>query len=95
MEKNHDADLEFAMAELALLDLKHYPYWHDRLQKIQHMYNKRKPVDITQWWFDTRDRVQWATFWVAFVVFVLTVVFGIISSVTGILQVYAAYHAVM
>lgn len=47
---------------------------------------------MQQWWFDRRDRVQWATFWTAFVVFVLTVVFGIIGSATGIMQVQATYR---
>lgn len=92
MEKNLDADLELAMGKGAEFELRNYPFWHSRLEKLQKAYDKKTPSGLTQWWFDRRDRVQWATFWVAFVVFLLTVIFGIISSVTGVLQVYAAYR---
>lgn len=92
MEKHPDVDLELAMGRCAIFDLQCYPYWHARLKKIQDTYDKKLPSGMTQWWFDRRDRVQWATFWVAFIVFILTVIFGVISSVTGILQVYAAYR---
>jgi uncharacterized membrane protein HdeD (DUF308 family) len=37
--------------------------------------------------------MEWATFWVALVVFILTLIFGVISSVTGILQVIASFKA--
>lgn len=92
MEKHRNADLELAMGRVARLDLSNYPFWHRQLEVLQRTYGKKTPSGLTQWWFDRRDRVQWATFWVAFVVFILTVVFGVISSVTGVLQVYAAYH---
>lgn len=91
-KEKHRVDLEFGLAEYEKFDLSQYPYWHEKLAAIQRQYAKTTPSGIKQWWFDSRDRVQWATFWVAFTVFVLTVVFGVISSVTGILQVYAAYN---
>ncbi|KAL2423280.1 hypothetical protein ABEF95_003731 [Exophiala dermatitidis] len=93
MEKHLDADLELAMADYENVDLYHYPYWHERLAKIQHAYDKKTPTSVVQWWYDRRDRVQWATFWIAFIVFVLSVVFGIISSVTAIWQVRLAYSS--
>lgn len=93
MEKHLDADLELAMGEYATVELKQYPYWHERLVEIQRVYDSKTPTGYVQWWFDRRDRIQWATFWVAFTVFVLTVVFGVISSVTGIWQVYLAYRS--
>ncbi|KAH7230710.1 hypothetical protein B0J15DRAFT_518151 [Fusarium solani] len=54
--------------------------WHDRLT-------------LSQWWLDRRNRVQWYTFWVAVLVFVMTIVFGVIQSLTGILQVHLSYQA--
>ncbi|KAK5084258.1 hypothetical protein LTR05_005334 [Lithohypha guttulata] len=92
MEKHQDIDLEFAISEWQEKELKEYPYWHHHLAAIQKLYDRKRPTTLRQWFFDRRDRAQWATFWVAFVVFVLTVIFGIISSITSILQVYAAYH---
>lgn len=92
MEKNHHLDLELAMAWESSFELNNYRYWNHRLSKIQAAYDKTSPKNMQQWWFDRRDRVQWATFWTAFVVFVLTVVFGIIGSVTGVMQVQATYR---
>ncbi|ERF72891.1 hypothetical protein EPUS_08699 [Endocarpon pusillum Z07020] len=93
MEKHLDADLELAMGEYPNVDLQQYPYWHEQLAEIQRMYDHKTPSGLVQWWFDRRDRVQWTTFWVAFLVLVLTVCFGIISSITGIWQVYLAYRS--
>lgn len=92
MEKSLDCDLELAMARHALFDLSYYRYWQERLLKIQQIFEQKRPSDLRQWWFDRRDRVQWATFWLAFLVLVLTIVFGLIQSVTGVFQAYAAYH---
>ncbi|KAL9620384.1 MAG: hypothetical protein Q9160_005084 [Pyrenula sp. 1 TL-2023] len=86
------ADLEFAMVQQAPLDLKYYPYWHVRLRAIQDAYDGATPRNLRQWWYNRRDRVTWATFWLAFLVFALTVLFGVIQSVTGVMQVYVAYH---
>lgn len=91
MDKNRHIDLELAIAKQASFDLNNYRYWHTRLARIQTAYDRTSPKSLQQWWFDRRDRVQWATFWTAFVVFILTIIFGVISSVTGILQVMAAY----
>lgn len=92
MESRLDADLELAMGQRAVFELRNFPYWHERLWEIQKMYDSKTPSGLAQWWFDRRDRVQWATFWTAFLVFVLTVIFGVISSVTGVMQVYAAFR---
>ena len=71
-----------------------YVYWHDRLCVIQKAYDDSEPKALPQWWNDRRKKVQWYTFWVAILILVLTIVFGVIQSVTGVLQVYAAYHPV-
>lgn len=48
--------------------------------------------NIRQWWNDRRSGVRWATFWVGFVVVMLTILFGLAQAVEGALQVYKSYH---
>ena len=72
--------------------LESFEYWRDRLIILKRAYDEAEPKNVTQWWFDRRKRVQWATFWVAALVLALTVVFGIIQSIEGALQAYKAYH---
>ena len=93
MEKHAEVDLELAMAQHAIFDLARFPFWHERLAEIQALYDQKTPRGFKQWWFDRRNRVQWATFWLAFLVLLLTIIFGLIQSVTGVLQVVAAYQA--
>lgn len=45
---------------------------------------------MRQLWEDDRKRAQWFTFWVAVLVFVMTVVFGVVQSVAGIVQAWAS-----
>ena len=95
-EKNHvdiEAAIESSVASEKMLDLNSYPYWQERLREVQRRYDNARPKTLTQWWFDRRNRFEWATFWTAVVVFILTLVFGVIASVTGILQVYASFKA--
>ncbi|EXJ66432.1 uncharacterized protein A1O5_10584 [Cladophialophora psammophila CBS 110553] len=89
--KRYRADLEAPIVEMNRLSLGTYPFFGERLEHIQKRYNDSTQRLLRQWYYDRRKRVEWATFVVAVIVFILTVVFGIISSVTGILQVYAAY----
>lgn len=69
-----------------------FTYWRDRLTILKQTYDESEPKNVTQWWSDRRRRVQWATFWIAALVLALTIVFGIIQSIEGALQVYKAYH---
>ena len=69
-----------------------YKYWALRLSVIKDAYDTSEPKDLAQWWHDRRRKVQWYTFWVAILVLVLTIIFGLIQSVTGILQVYYSTH---
>jgi hypothetical protein len=80
-------DLEKAIDMHDRHDITSYAFYGPRLAEIQRRYDLAKPRRPQQWWFDRRQRVEWAALMVALVVFVLTVVFGIIQSVTGILQV--------
>jgi hypothetical protein len=86
-----DVDIEAAIASHASRDLSNYPYWQGRLREVQQVYDDARPRKIKQWWFDRRNKSEWATLWIAILVFVLTVIFGLISSITGILQAYASF----
>ncbi len=71
-----------------------YKYWGQRLEIIRLAYDESEPKSLGQWWHDRRSKVQWYTFWVAILILVLTIIFGLIQSVTGVMQVYYAAHAV-
>ena len=71
-----------------------YHYWGQRLMILKDAYDASEPKDLGQWWYDRRRKVQWYTFWVAILVLVLTIVFGLIQSVTGIMQVYYTAHPI-
>ncbi|KAL6714599.1 hypothetical protein ACLMJK_008024 [Lecanora helva] len=73
---------------------ENYKYWGQRLIAIKEAYDASEPKDLGQWWHDRRRKVQWYTFWVAILVLILTIVFGLIQSVTGIMQVYYTTHPV-
>lgn len=94
ISKREGVDIEAAIQHHASFDLNNYPFWQERLRHVQHAYDKAKPKRIAQWYYDRRDRVEWSTFWIAVVVFLLTLFFGIISSVTSIMQVYASFKAI-
>ena len=92
------ADIDRAAGDVELLPWarcpEKYKYWGQRLSVIRDAYNASEPKDLGQWWHDRRRKVQWYTFWVAILVLVLTIVFGLIQSVTGVMQVYYATHPV-
>ncbi|KAF4978536.1 hypothetical protein FDECE_18199 [Fusarium decemcellulare] len=70
-----------------------FSFWHDRLVILKQAFDESQPKTLSQWWLDRRNRVQWYTFWVAVLVFVMTIIFGVIQSLTGILQVHLSYQA--
>jgi hypothetical protein len=86
-------DIELAEPGQRPRDLSLYPTWRERLSLIQEAYDDSRPKRLKQWYWDRRRRNEWATLWIAVIVFCLTVVFGVISSVTGIMQVVIAYRA--
>jgi hypothetical protein len=69
-----------------------FKYWHDRLVILKEAFDNTEPKGVKQWWFDRRKRVQWYTFWVAVLVLILTVFFGVVQSIEGGIQAYAALH---
>ena len=70
-----------------------YKFWGQRLITIKMAYDASEPKNLGQWWRDRRRRVEWYTFWVAVLVVFLTIVFGLIQSITGVMQVYYAAHS--
>lgn len=68
-----------------------FKYWHDRLVVVKQFFDESQPRTIKQWWFDDRKRVQW--FWVAIVLVVCTILFGMIQCLEGGWQIWKAYHS--
>lgn len=57
---------------------------------LKQVYDEAQPKTLRQWWHDRRNAVQWYTFWVAVLVLILTVVFGLIQSIEGAIQAYTS-----
>lgn len=72
--------------------LNTYQYWGRRLAIIDDKYQSSKPGRLKQWYYDRRDANSFTMFWFTLSAFVLAVIFGLISSVTGIMQTWKAYH---
>ncbi|KAI9643501.1 hypothetical protein NHQ30_008120 [Ciborinia camelliae] len=73
--------------------IENFKFWGERLSILKEVFDEAEPGTMSQWWCDRRKKVQWYTFWVAIWVLLLTVVFGIIQSVEGALQVYKAFQS--
>ncbi|KAI1369407.1 hypothetical protein F5Y08DRAFT_152819 [Xylaria arbuscula] len=70
-----------------------FSYWNNRLVVLKQALDEARPQTLRQWRFDRRNGVQWYTFWVAILVFLFTVFFGLVQSVEGALQVYLSWQA--
>ena len=70
-----------------------FNYWRDRLVLLKRTFDDAEPRNISQLWWDDRKKTQWFTFWVAVLVFVMTVFFGIVQSVAGIVQAWASVQS--
>ncbi|KAF4469445.1 hypothetical protein FALBO_3652 [Fusarium albosuccineum] len=71
----------------ASLDKARYVFWQERLSVIEETFDKSKPTNISQWWYDRRDMQQWWTIWLVITGLALTLLFGFVQCVTGVLQV--------
>ncbi|MCJ1230129.1 hypothetical protein MMC12_006800 [Toensbergia leucococca] len=80
--------------EASKRQIEHFKYWRDRLVILKQTFDESDPHTISQWWYDNRKRVQWWTFWVAALVLLLTIIFGLIQSATGIIQAWIALRVV-
>lgn len=74
------------------LYLSDFYYWRDRLSELCFEYQS-PPSSWREIWKDRRNRLQWYTFWLAVAIFILTIVFGLISSITACMQTVYAYEA--
>ncbi len=74
------------------IDFGEFHHWRKRLMDLHDVF-EQAPRSVLQIWFDRRNPIQWWTFWLAAVIAVLTVVFGVISSYTGYRQAFLAEKA--
>jgi hypothetical protein len=72
--------------------IESFHIWRERLIDLKVEFDETRPSTIPQFWADKRNGVQWYTFWVAVLVLILTVVFGLTQCIEGGLQAYKAYH---
>ncbi|GAW14965.1 hypothetical protein ANO14919_043730 [Xylariales sp. No.14919] len=77
-----------------LRQIEKFQIWRDRLVMLKQVYDEAQPKTLKQWWHDRRNGVQWYTFWVAVLVLMLTVLFGLIQSIEGAIQAYASLKAI-
>ena len=71
--------------------IERFTYWRDRLVILKQAYDDATPKSLSQWWHDRRNGVQWYTFWVAILVFIVTTLLGVVQCVEGALQVYKSF----
>ena len=60
---------------------------------LKQTFDDSEPHKLSHWWYDDRKKVQWYTFWIAALVLVLTIVFGLIQSIAGVVQAWASVKA--
>ena len=83
---------EAANSVMDKFDLNQYQYWQQRLRVLNQIY-RAEQRSLRYQLVDKRNPLQLYTFWTAFIIFVLTIIFGIISSVTAVIQTRAALKA--
>ena len=97
ISKKRQVDIEAVCIEKQMMEADKYQYdsyyfFAERLAAIQAQYDIARPRGLQEWWYDRRNLREWAALWIAVVAFVLALVFGVISSITGIMQVYASFN---
>lgn len=70
-------------------DIGEFRYWHDRLVALLQRFEHPRQTTLKQAWFDRRNGAQWYSLWFAIG---LTLLFGLIQSIEGAIQVYKAYQ---
>lgn len=71
-----------------------FRYWKDRITLLKETFDESEPRSVSHWWHDDRKKVQWWTFWIAALVLLLTIIFGLIQSVTGVVSAWAAVKSI-
>ncbi|OTA95745.1 hypothetical protein M434DRAFT_28649 [Hypoxylon sp. CO27-5] len=67
-----------------------YPTWGHRLTHVLETSNSEGSWNLSRLWYDTRNESLWWTRWSLITAVFLTLVFGLIQSITGIIQVVYA-----
>ncbi|KAI4162878.1 MAG: hypothetical protein LQ342_003595 [Letrouitia transgressa] len=70
-----------------------FVFWRERLVLLKRTFDEAEPRTLSQLWWDDRRKSQWFTFWVAVLVFIVTVFFGVIQSVASIVQAWASVNS--
>ena len=73
--------------------IENFDFWRERLVLLERTFDDAEPKNLSQLWFDDRKKTQWFTFWVAVLVFFLTLFFGVVQSVAGLVQAWASVAA--
>jgi hypothetical protein len=76
------------------LYLSDFHFWRDRLSTLYTEFCS-PPPSMTQLFNDRRNVLQWYTFWFAVVILALTIIFGLISSITAVLSTKYTYEALV
>lgn len=84
--RQDEIDLEAAYLPPTSRDLDDFPYWGRQLMELRDEYERTEPTTVRQWILDKRKPNQRYTFWIAVIALFLALVFGLIQSVTGIIQ---------
>ena len=94
--KNHSIDINAGFCKRlnsAERSIDEFRYWRQRLVILKRTFDEAEPKTVRQLWYDDRKKTQWFTFWVAVLVFVMTVFFGVIQSVGTWVQAWASVVA--
>lgn len=83
----YELDPELVYRATASRNKGDFIFWQERLSALSEHFDRTKPSSLVQWWHDRRDMGQWWNYWLVVVGISLTVIFGLIQSVTGIIQV--------
>jgi hypothetical protein len=74
------------------MDLGDFCFWRRRMVILYDAFNA-PPSRVQQMWKDTRNPMQWWTFWLAVLITILTMVFGAVSAYTSFKQVELSQEA--
>ncbi|KAH6949285.1 hypothetical protein DER45DRAFT_97158 [Fusarium avenaceum] len=64
-----------------------YPVWHQKLDYILEVSQSQSNLSLSSIWYDDRDQALWWTRWALITAVFFAIVFGLIQSITGIMQV--------
>jgi len=87
VRRKAEPDVEVGISTTVSRNPQDYKFWSQKLVIIQNAFQSSRPTSLRQWYYDTRDGSQYYAFWFAAIAVMMTLLFGLIQSITGILQV--------